>query len=184
MKPLSSWLEDLIERVKFIRQGIIQKPRLYWISAFFFPQGFLTSVLQIYARKTKLPVDSLGFSFVFKQTTEKEFNEGTPLDGCLIYGLYSEACCIDFRSSIIKQSLPSVLDSEVPVIHFKPVQTSKNEINYTHYECPLYKTKKRAGTLSTTGHSTNYIISIVCKSEQEESYWIKRGAAFFCALEK
>lgn len=74
MKPLSSWYEDLIERVKFIRQGVLEKPRLYWISAFFFPQGFLTSVLQIYARKTKLPVDSLGYSFIFKQSTEKEFN--------------------------------------------------------------------------------------------------------------
>lgn len=75
---------------------------MYWISAFFFPQGFLTSVLQIFARKTKLPVDSLTFSFTFKQTTEKELTEGAPSDGCLIYGLYSEACCIDFKSSYIK----------------------------------------------------------------------------------
>ena len=72
----------------------------------------------------------------------------------------------------------------MPVIYFKPVQTAKQEINFTHYECPLYKTKKRAGVLSTTGHSTNYIISIVCKSDHDESHWIKRGAAFFCALDK
>ena len=71
MKPLASWFQDLLERVKFIRQGVLEKPKLYWISAFFFPQGFLTSVLQIYARKTKLPVDSLAFSFIFKQQTEK-----------------------------------------------------------------------------------------------------------------
>lgn len=49
---------------------------------------------------------------------------------------------------------------------------------------PLYKTKKRAGTLSTTGHSTNYIISIACKTDNQDNFWIKRGAAFFCALEK
>ena len=81
--------------------------------------------------------------------------------------MFSEACCIDFKSGSIKESPMNILDGEVPVIHFKPVQTSKNEINYTHYECPLYKTKKRAGVLSTTGHSTNYIISIVCKSDNE-----------------
>ena len=72
MKPLSSWYEDLIQRVNFIRHGVSEKPKLYWISAFFFPQGFLTSVLQIFARKTKLPVDSLTFAFGFKQHTEKD----------------------------------------------------------------------------------------------------------------
>ena len=69
MKPLSSWFEDFLERVKFIRQGVLEKPRMYWISAFFFPQGFLTSILQIFARRTKLPIDSLGFSFNFRQQT-------------------------------------------------------------------------------------------------------------------
>jgi dynein heavy chain len=49
---------------------------------------------------------------------------------------------------------------------------------------PLYKTMKRAGTLSTTGHSTNYIISIVTKTDQDEYFWTKRSAAFFCALDK
>ena len=77
-----------------------------------------------------------------------------------------------------------MLESEVPVIHFKPVQMAKHEVRFTHYECPVYKTKKRAGTLSTTGHSTNYIISVVCRSELEDAVWVKRGAAFFCALDK
>jgi len=54
-----------------MRQAVLEKPRIYWISAFFFPQGFLTSILQIFARKMKFPVDSLGFSFVFKQQAEK-----------------------------------------------------------------------------------------------------------------
>lgn len=48
--------------------------------------------------------------------------EGAPSDGCLIYGLYSEACTVDFKSSFLKQSAPGVIESEVPVIHFKPVQ--------------------------------------------------------------
>jgi dynein heavy chain len=46
---------------------------MYWISAFFFPQGFLTSLLQIHARKVKVPVDTLSFQFIFKQSLAKEF---------------------------------------------------------------------------------------------------------------
>lgn len=67
MKPLSSWFIDFIERVTFFRNALAERPKLYWISAFFFPQGFLTSVLQIYARKMKIPVDTLNFQFIFRQ---------------------------------------------------------------------------------------------------------------------
>jgi dynein heavy chain len=57
-----------------------------------------------------------------------------------------------------------VIESDVPVIHFKPVQGEPN-YNYNNCSIPLYKTKKRAGVLSTTGHSTNFIVCIDCKIE-------------------
>ena len=66
MKPFAAWFTDFVERVKFFREALHEKPRMYWISAFFFPQGFLTSILQIYARKMKIPVDTLNFQFNFK----------------------------------------------------------------------------------------------------------------------
>ena len=122
LKPLSSWFNDFIERVTFFKNALLDKPKVYWISAFFFPQGFLTSVLQIYARKSKLPVDTLNFQFIFKQHAEKELNEHPPSDGCFVSGLYSEACTIDFKTSFAKESGPGVIDSDVPVIHFKPIQ--------------------------------------------------------------
>ena len=45
-----------------------------------------------------------------------------------------------------------------PVIHFNPAQNHKPDP--LDYQCPVYKTSERAGTLSTTGHSTNFIILI------------------------
>lgn len=38
----------------------------------------------------------------------------------------------------------------------------------------------RAGTLSTTGHSTNFIIAIDCPTKKPPDYWILNGAAFTC----
>jgi dynein heavy chain len=64
LKPLSSWIKDLKERVLFISDWFLkQLPNGYWMSGFFFPQGFLTGVLQTHARKYKIPIDTLAFKY-------------------------------------------------------------------------------------------------------------------------
>lgn len=62
LKPLASWYEDLVERINFFKVWL-EKDQMpsYWVSSFFFPQGFMTAVLQTYARKEIIPIDELVF---------------------------------------------------------------------------------------------------------------------------
>jgi dynein heavy chain len=47
LKPFNSWMKDLKLRVNFLRDWLTDGVVLtYWMSSFFFPQGFLTGVLQ------------------------------------------------------------------------------------------------------------------------------------------
>lgn len=67
----------------------------------------------------------------------------------------------------------------MPIISFMPVENyEKKEENYN---CPVYKTSKRAGVLSTTGQSTNFILSVDIPSlEHSPDFWTLRGAALLC----
>lgn len=38
-------------------------PNSFWMSGFYFPQGFLTGVLQTHSRLYQLPIDTLSFKF-------------------------------------------------------------------------------------------------------------------------
>jgi hypothetical protein len=58
LKPLGSWVVDLLARVVFMRKWLTEgQPLAFWLSGFFFPQGFMTGSLQTHARKTLIPID-------------------------------------------------------------------------------------------------------------------------------
>jgi len=46
----------------------------------------------------------------------------------------------------------------------------------------VYKVLSRAGTLSTTGHSTNFVMFLELPSQEEEDVWVRAGVAAFLAL--
>ena len=66
-------------------------------------------------------------------------------------------------------------------IWLKPVLRSELP-DKTSYSCPLYTTSERRGELTTTGHHTNYVISIDIPSRRPEEHWILRGVALLLSL--
>lgn len=71
LKPLGSWFKDFLRRVTFLRTWLTTgQPSCFWLPGFFFPQGFLTGVLQVHARKYTIPIDTLSFQFAVSDHSE------------------------------------------------------------------------------------------------------------------
>jgi dynein heavy chain len=181
LKPLSSWFEDMILRVDFFREWIENGiPDAYWISSFYFPQGFLTSVLQGFSRSNMIPVDQLSYEFSMEDTDDPADLEGAPSEGIYVHGLFMDGAAWDFEEMVISDQEFGVMYVRAPVINFIPYQDKQR--NLEKFLMPLYKTSVRAGTLSTTGHSTNYVLSIEVETQESPSYWILKGAALLTML--
>mmetsp|Transcript_13276 Transcript_13276/g.9592 ORF Transcript_13276/g.9592 Transcript_13276/m.9592 type:complete len:91 (+) Transcript_13276:2148-2420(+) len=84
----------------------------------------------------------------------------------------------DRQEYSIEDQLPSEMYSPLPVILFEPVDNY--EYNGEDYQCPIYKTSIRAGVLSTTGQSTNFVLAVDLPTKEAPSYWTLKGAALLC----
>jgi len=180
LKPLGSWLEDLTLRLAFIEDWVENgEPSTYWLSGLYFPQGFMTGVLQTHARKYQLAIDTLSFAYkIFK--TDKDGIGKPPTDGVVCWGLFTDGVSFNWNETLLVDSNPGVMNSVMPAIHFLP--SVKHAPDKKDYIAPLYKTSVRAGVLSTTGHSTNFVVAIALPSKQDPQYWILKAAALLCGL--
>jgi dynein heavy chain len=182
LKPLAPWMEDFQKRMAFIHLWNNEgAPASFWMPGMYFPQGFMTASLQVFARKYKLPIDTLRFTFKVLDVYNRDDVSEAPEDGVFIDGLFMDGARWDPDRRVVADSHLGELFSSVPIIHFMPTDAGKR--NEKDYECPVYKTSVRAGVLSTTGQSTNFVLPVDLPSNRDPDYWIQKGAAILCALD-
>ncbi|KAL6620932.1 hypothetical protein LY90DRAFT_662178 [Neocallimastix californiae] len=178
LKPLGSYIIDFIERLKFFQTWVdTNTPVIFWISGFFFTQSFITGTLQNFARKHKIPIDLLDLTF----KVMKDEPTDSPEDGVYINGMFLEGARWDKATHILAEQHLKQLTDVMPIIHMIPSKIDDLD-DRNLYNCPVYKTSARRGTLSTTGHSTNYVMTIGLPSNRPQDHWIIRGVALILQL--
>ncbi len=184
------WAQHLLARIN--NAASVDGAFVYWLSGMFFPQGFLTAVLQTHARTHNIPIDSLTLSAtVLKRGGDAVRAEGTlPAEGeslvndnistgIIVKGLWLQGAAWAAQTHSLTEAKEGELFAALPLVHLRAVRKEEleKEQGADLYRCPIYKTRERAGELSTTGHSTNFVTMVSLPCRKSEAHWVKRGAA-------
>lgn len=166
-------------------------PKRFWLSAFFSPPAFLTAILQRHARKYQIAIDNLGLRAT---VLSDEPGLGNPAeacnrddaadlpDGAAVFGCFLQGGSWGGHEQGLVEAETGQLFATLPVIWLRPVDM-KEKPDLEAYPSPVYKTSLRAGVLSTTGHSTNFLCILRLPSLKPADHWIRRGCAILLATE-
>lgn len=68
LKPIGSYITDLVDRIKFFKNWIEDgEPSCLWISGFFFTQSVFTTLVLNCSKRTKTPIHQLEIEFKFSE---------------------------------------------------------------------------------------------------------------------
>jgi dynein heavy chain len=98
--------------------------------------------------------------FDFEMMQEDRYPTG-PSNGVYTYGLFLEGARWDKDERALAESLPKVLFSPAPTMHWVPYR--KAEVpKYPHYKCPVYKTSdRRYAYINVTNTAVSMVLTSV-----------------------
>eukprot|EP00770_Monocercomonoides_exilis_P005227 MONOS_5201.1-p1 / transcript=MONOS_5201.1 / gene=MONOS_5201 / organism=Monocercomonoides_exilis_PA203 / gene_product=dynein haevy chain 3, outer dynein arm alpha / transcript_product=dynein haevy chain 3, outer dynein arm alpha / location=Mono_scaffold00149:3327-12824(+) / protein_length=3165 / sequence_SO=supercontig / SO=protein_coding / is_pseudo=false len=170
---LGFWFGDVGARTKQLREWMkMGRPKTFWLTGFFNPQGFLTSMRQEITRAHGWALDTVALTTEVTKFLTKDDVKAPPEEGVYVHGLFLDGAAWDASEMRLTDSAPKVLYSPLNVVWVSATNTARSK-DSTIYVCPCYKVPKRTGL--------NYIFEIDLSTRDPPEKWILRGVALLCS---
>ncbi|XP_037924624.1 dynein heavy chain 5, axonemal isoform X2 [Hermetia illucens] len=171
---LGFWYTELLERnTQFRHWCLNDRPKVFWMTGFFNPQGFLTAMRQEVTRAHKgWALDSVVLQNQITRHNKEDINEA-PTEGVYVHGLFLEGASLDRRSGKLIESKPKVLYEQMPVTYIYAINTTAGK-DPKLYECPIYRKPQRT--------DQKYVGSIDFETDFNPRHWTLRGVALLCDI--
>ena len=176
---LGNWFNGLTGRFtqleKWVGGG---RPKAYWLTGFFNPQGFLTAMKQEVNRKHASDKWALDDVVMTSEVTHPPKDVDTlreaAAEGVYVYGLYLDGCAWSGKENKLVDSEPKKLFAPLPVLHVTGVQAN-NKRSTGVYAAPTYTIKRRTGL--------NFITTLELRTDEPPAKWVMRGVALLCSID-
>ncbi|XP_076639069.1 dynein axonemal heavy chain 1 isoform X1 [Colletes latitarsis] len=171
---LGFWYTELLERDHQFRQWCTYgRPKVFWMTGFFNPQGFLTAMRQEVTRAHKgWALDSVVLQNLITRFNKEDI-KNQPQEGVYVHGLFLEGASLDRKTGKLVESKPKVLYEQMPVIYIYAINTTAGK-DPKLYECPIYRKPQRT--------DMKYVGSIDFETDHNPRHWTLRGVALLCDI--
>ena len=183
LSSLGDWFGSLLNRDKQNRTWLTNgRPKSFWLTGFFNPNGCLTAMKQEVTRKHEgWALDDVVYHTDVTSFERPEQLKQSPDEGIYVHGLFLEGAQWDRQEGNLSESEPKQLFTMLPILYITGVKATeeKNSKKSLHgaggpYLCPLYKYKSR------TDRNFIFNAQLKCPDDKAPSHWILRGVALLC----
>ncbi|KAI0989686.1 hypothetical protein GJ496_007023 [Pomphorhynchus laevis] len=178
---MSTWIKDLTARTaQFYEWARLHKtPSVYWLPGFAFPNGFLTALLQIAARRHLVAIDKLCWEFDFVDHSDlRAISTDTQT---AVSGFHLVGASWDSHRKCLEEQFPMKLYYNMPLIMFKAIPLLKQDKllkSAANYECPCYQISSNRERTFVVGVDMNP------GKKWSTSHWVKRSVALLLIVEE
>jgi len=160
------------ELVSWLTNG---RPKAYWLTGFFNPQGFLTSVQQEVTRRHQgWALDGVQLNTEVMSIEKEDADRKESLaEGVYVWGLFLEAAAWDKKGSKLIDAPPKKLFCPVPCVFVTAIDKKDAGKITGQYLCPVYTIPNKTGL--------NFVFTANIKTEEPPMKWILRGTAMMCS---